>query len=68
MYGLSPDPYDLHSELYSNTARSPNTRLGAYGYQPEGFLDWQHSPGAPSPASGKLPSDFECLGHVEDSM
>ena len=55
MYGLSTDPYDLHSELYGGAARNSSARSGSYGYQPEGFLEWQPSPAAPSPSSGELP-------------
>ena len=54
MYGISTDPYDLHPEMYNNSVRNSGARLGGYGYQPEGFLEWQPSPAAPSPSSGKL--------------
>ena len=52
-YGLSNDPHDMHSELYSRGGHTPASRTGNYGYQPEGFLDWQHSPSMHTPSSGK---------------
>ena len=52
-YGLSTDPYDMHSEMYSRGGHTPASRMGNYGYQPEGFLDWQHSPSMHTLSSGK---------------
>ena len=54
MYGLSTDPYDLHSDLYNRAAHNSTPRLGNYGGIPESLMYGQDIPADMMPTSGKL--------------
>ena len=59
MYGLSTDPYDLHSDLYNRAAHNSTPRLSTYGGLPESLMYGQDVPADMMPTSGKLhPSPF----------
>jgi len=68
MYGLSTDPYDLHSDLYNRAAHNSTPRLGNYGGIPESLMYGQDIPADITPNSGKLHPSYSILGKAPHSV
>ena len=68
MYGLSTDPYDLHSDLYNRAAHNTTSRLGTYGGLPESLMYGQDVPADVMPTSGKLHPSTSILGEAPHSV